>query len=79
MGFLGVLCSGITLSRSCFTLSGNSISFRPSAEPVSNDVLIITNSGGHGVLTTDAIDKEGLNEIELPERGKQNEKHASEL
>ena len=41
-----------------------------SAEPVSNDVLIITNSGGHGVLTTDAIDKEGLNEIELPERVK---------
>ncbi|ARD85566.1 acetate--CoA ligase family protein [Ferroplasma acidiphilum] len=41
-----------------------------SSEPVSSDILIITNSGGHGVLTTDAIDKEGLNEIELPERVK---------
>ncbi|WP_337860443.1 acetate--CoA ligase family protein [Ferroplasma sp.] len=38
-----------------------------SAEPISEDILIVTNSGGHGVLTTDAIDREGLNEIELPE------------
>jgi acetyl coenzyme A synthetase (ADP forming)-like protein len=42
-----------------------------SAEPVTGDILIITNSGGHGVLVTDAIDKEGLKEIELPDRIKQ--------
>ncbi len=38
-----------------------------SSEPVTGDIVIITNSGGHGVLATDAIDKEGLKEIELPD------------
>lgn len=42
-----------------------------SSEPVTGDILIITNSGGHGVLATDAIDTEGLREIELPDRIKQ--------
>ena len=42
-----------------------------SSEPVTGDILIITNSGGHGVLATDAIDTEGLKEIELPDRIKQ--------
>ncbi len=39
-----------------------------SGENVSGDILIITNSGGHGVLTTDAISLGNMNEIELPER-----------
>ncbi len=38
-----------------------------SDEPVKNSVLVITNSGGHGVLTSDAIDKYGLTPIELPD------------
>ncbi len=36
------------------------------SEPISNDVLIVTNSGGHGVLTADEASKVGLNLIELP-------------
>ncbi len=39
-----------------------------SSENVYNDILIITNSGGHGVLTTDSIDINDLNEIEIPGR-----------
>lgn len=39
-----------------------------SSENVSSDILIITNSGGHGVLTTDAIDIQEMNEIQLPDR-----------
>ncbi len=39
-----------------------------SSENVYNDILIITNSGGHGVLTTDSIDTNSLNEIEIPDR-----------
>ncbi|MGC9105028.1 MAG: acetate--CoA ligase family protein [Thermoprotei archaeon] len=35
-------------------------------EPVSSDVLIVTNSGGHGVLTADEAAERGLNLIELP-------------
>jgi len=36
------------------------------SEPISNDVLIVTNSGGHGVLTADEASRVGLNLIELP-------------
>ncbi|BCU66750.1 acetyl-CoA synthetase [Sulfolobales archaeon HS-7] len=36
-------------------------------EPVSSDILVITNSGGHGVLTTDEIEREELNEVEIPD------------
>ena len=39
-----------------------------SSENVYNDILVITNSGGHGVLTTDSIDVNNLNEIEIPDR-----------
>ncbi|MEM0140378.1 MAG: acetate--CoA ligase family protein [Ferroplasma sp.] len=39
-----------------------------SGENVTRDILIVTNSGGHGVLATDAIDINGLNEIEIPNR-----------
>ncbi|MBP1357468.1 MAG: CoA-binding protein, partial [Sulfolobus sp.] len=38
-----------------------------SDEPIREDVLVVTNSGGHGVLTSDAIDKYGLRAIELPD------------
>ncbi|MCY0860522.1 MAG: CoA-binding protein, partial [Sulfolobaceae archaeon] len=38
-----------------------------SDEPIKSSVLVITNSGGHGVLTSDAIDKYGLMPIELPD------------
>lgn len=30
-----------------------------SSEPLKSDVLVITNSGGHGVLTSDAIERSG--------------------
>jgi len=36
------------------------------SEPISDDVLIVTNSGGHGVLTADEASRVGLNLIELP-------------
>ncbi len=39
-----------------------------SSENVDSDILVITNSGGHGVLTTDSIDVNNLNEIEIPDR-----------
>ncbi len=38
-----------------------------SEESFSKDILVITNSGGHGVLTTDSIDRNSLNLIEIPE------------
>ncbi|SMD30571.1 acetate--CoA ligase family protein [Picrophilus oshimae] len=43
-----------------------------SSESVSRDILVITNSGGHGVLTSDAIESYNLNEIEIPDRIKEN-------
>ncbi|BBG27101.1 acetate--CoA ligase family protein [Sulfuracidifex tepidarius] len=39
-----------------------------SSEPLKSDVLVITNSGGHGVLTSDAIERSGLRMISLPPR-----------
>ncbi|MEW9492449.1 MAG: CoA-binding protein, partial [Candidatus Aramenus sulfurataquae] len=39
-----------------------------SSEPINEDILVITNSGGHGVLTSDAIVRNNLNMVELPER-----------
>ncbi|MGC8662828.1 MAG: acetate--CoA ligase family protein [Thermoplasmata archaeon] len=38
-----------------------------SEEKFSKDILVVTNSGGHGVLTTDEIERESLNLIEIPE------------
>ncbi|MEM1599392.1 MAG: acetate--CoA ligase family protein [Sulfolobaceae archaeon] len=39
-----------------------------SSEPIKGEILVITNSGGHGVLTVDAIARNGLRLIEIPER-----------
>ncbi|EZQ11061.1 acetyl CoA synthetase [Candidatus Acidianus copahuensis] len=39
-----------------------------SSEPIKEDILVVTNSGGHGVLTSDAISRSNLNMIELPSR-----------
>mgnify|MGYP001772681986 CR=1 FL=1 len=39
-----------------------------SNEPVRGDVLVITNSGGHGVLAMDEISRSGLRPVELPDR-----------
>lgn len=38
-----------------------------SDEGIKKDLLIVTNSGGHGVLTTDEIDRRSLNLIGLPD------------
>ncbi|WP_338598550.1 acetate--CoA ligase family protein [Sulfolobus tengchongensis] len=37
------------------------------SEPISNEILVITNSGGHGVLVSDEIERNGLKMIEIPE------------
>ncbi|AAK42002.1 Conserved hypothetical protein [Saccharolobus solfataricus P2] len=37
------------------------------SEPISEELLVITNSGGHGVLVSDEIDKNGLRLVEIPE------------
>jgi len=37
-----------------------------SGEQIKEDILIITNSGGHGVLTVDEIDRNRLNLITMP-------------
>ncbi|ARM74849.1 acetate--CoA ligase family protein [Acidianus manzaensis] len=42
--------------------------FVTSPEPIKSDILVVTNSGGHGVLTSDAISRNNLNMIEIPER-----------
>lgn len=43
-----------------------------SDEKFYKDILVVTNSGGHGVLTTDEIEKQSLNLINIPElRGNQ--------
>lgn len=39
-----------------------------SSEPIKGDILVITNSGGHGVLTSDAIARNGLEMVEIPDR-----------
>ncbi|QKQ99563.1 CoA-binding protein [Metallosphaera tengchongensis] len=39
-----------------------------SSEPIRDDILVITNSGGHGVLTSDAISRARLTQVRLPER-----------
>ncbi len=39
-----------------------------SSEPVKSEILVVTNSGGHGVLTSDAIERSGLKMISLPSR-----------
>lgn len=49
----------------------NLTKFVSSSEPIKKDVLVITNSGGHGVLTSDAISRNGLNMIEIPNRIKE--------
>ncbi|BCU71433.1 acetate--CoA ligase family protein [Stygiolobus caldivivus] len=36
------------------------------SEPIREQVLVITNSGGHGVLTSDEIEKNGLKLVEIP-------------
>ncbi|MDG7044599.1 MAG: acetate--CoA ligase family protein [Nitrososphaerota archaeon] len=38
-----------------------------SDEGIKKDLLIVTNSGGHGVLTTDEIERRSLNLISLPD------------
>ncbi len=42
--------------------------FLTSPEPIKGDILVVTNSGGHGVLTSDAISRNNLNMIDIPER-----------
>jgi len=42
-----------------------------SNEEVKPSILVVTNSGGHGVLTTDEIERQGLNLVELSEEVKQ--------
>ncbi|QIW24413.1 CoA-binding protein [Sulfolobus sp. S-194] len=37
------------------------------SEPVTEELLVITNSGGHGVLTSDEIEKNGLRMVEIPD------------
>ena len=39
-----------------------------SSEPIKGEILVITNSGGHGVLTVDAISRNSLRLIEIPEK-----------
>ncbi|MEM4912349.1 MAG: CoA-binding protein, partial [Metallosphaera sp.] len=39
-----------------------------SSEPIRNEILVVTNSGGHGVLTSDAIYRSGLSLVKIPER-----------
>ena len=36
------------------------------SEPIRDQILVVTNSGGHGVLTSDEIEKNGLKLVELP-------------
>lgn len=36
------------------------------SEPIRDQILVITNSGGHGVLTSDEIEKNGLKLVEIP-------------
>lgn len=38
-----------------------------SGEPVKPRVLVVTNSGGHGVLATDEVERQGLTLAEIPE------------
>ncbi|TRM74257.1 acetyl CoA synthetase, partial [Sulfolobus sp. E5] len=38
------------------------------SEPIRQEILIITNSGGHGVLASDAVERNQLTLIDLPER-----------
>jgi acetyl coenzyme A synthetase (ADP forming)-like protein len=42
--------------------------FVTSPEPIKGDILVVTNSGGHGVLTSDAISRNGLNMVDIPDR-----------
>jgi len=42
--------------------------FVTSPEPIKGDILVVTNSGGHGVLTSDAISRSGLNMVDIPDR-----------
>lgn len=42
-----------------------------SNEEVKPNILVVTNSGGHGVLTADEIERQGLNLVELSEEVKQ--------
>lgn len=37
------------------------------SEPISEEILVITNSGGHGVLVSDEIDRNKLRLVEIPE------------
>lgn len=46
----------------------NLTKFVTSAEPIKGDILVVTNSGGHGVLTSDAISRSGLNMVDIPDR-----------
>ncbi|MEM3329534.1 MAG: acetate--CoA ligase family protein [Saccharolobus sp.] len=46
----------------------NIIRLLASSEPIKGEILVITNSGGHGVLTVDAISRNGLRLIEIPEK-----------
>lgn len=36
------------------------------SEPIRDQILVVTNSGGHGVLTSDEIEKNGLKLVEIP-------------
>ncbi|BFH74567.1 acetate--CoA ligase [Sulfurisphaera javensis] len=37
------------------------------SEPVTEEILVVTNSGGHGVLTSDEIEKNKLKLVEIPD------------
>ncbi|MUN28437.1 acetate--CoA ligase family protein [Sulfuracidifex metallicus] len=39
-----------------------------SSEPLKPEILVVTNSGGHGVLTSDAIERNNMTMITLPSR-----------
>jgi len=42
------------------------------SEPITDEILVITNSGGHGVLTSDEIEKNKLKLVEIPDWIKEN-------
>ena len=42
------------------------------SEPINDEILVITNSGGHGVLTSDEIEKNKLKLVEIPDWIKEN-------
>lgn len=42
------------------------------SEPITDEILVVTNSGGHGVLTSDEIERNKLKLVEIPDWIKEN-------